>query len=89
MENNKKWPGWVKGGIIGLIFGLIGYFFKHTLIVSLLWGFLPSRFLDLFLLHKAGTNVSLFFSVSIAPIFYLVVGVLIGWVVEKIKSRNN
>ena len=91
---NKKTKEWKIGAIIGFAMGLFGYFsfgvkpqtflIKPALsIVSIadkIFGFVPAEW---------GEEGMLFIAVFGAPIIYAVLGVLIGFIIGKIRRKND
>ena len=94
----KDWSYWLKGGIIGLIL-----FFLVLIIVSLklnsdfafivyflLW--MPLLFLEdsaLFFYQIEGYPQPTILGIVCIGIVYFLVGSLLGWIVGKVKSRNQ
>ena len=82
----KNWPYWLKGGIIGLALGYIGYlivyyYYRYRIVT----------------LYKAGTtpeDLSLIGSIPgiewfiIYSLFSFGVGALIGLIIQKIKAKK-
>lgn len=77
----KNWPYWLKGGIIGLIIGLVGVLLK--IVLSLIFiddtgrpGFfsISSTFITSQLLNCLGL---------------LIIGLIIGWIYGKFKLKRG
>ena len=92
----KNWPAWLKGGIIGAIISLLvslSYFF----LIQLGFG-VPTFFLFELPIKVASfifgwgqvlTGLRVYVSALIfSPIFYFIIGALIGLIISKIKSKK-
>lgn len=98
----KKWPIWLKGGLILNIPFLISFiysfikndFLSHLLSIPFIPGFILSE-----LFFRVGCNIKRVVNFSTCPfglfiilivcfLFYFLIGAIIGWIIEKIKSRK-
>ena len=81
----KERPYWLKGGIIGLVLGIVLGF--------ILYVYFPMKKFALILCKTfpcpqvAYYNEPLFILYS--PIILFIVGTLIGWIVGKVKSKED
>jgi len=98
----KNWftskPHWLKGGIVGVIISSILSFLYFMCLVSIeaeaslvcLFSFWPGvilyfRFMDFF--YQFGETIYLISIVIPHLIIWTTVGVLVGWVVGRVKSK--
>ena len=85
----KNWSYWLKGGVIGLILGIIlsGYFLLQSSCIGLSEDGTSScpKGLDIFL-----KNLELFYFQNILVIIaFFLIGALIGWIYSKYKLKNR
>ena len=91
----KDLSAWLKGGIIlssfYTIFSILFYFLVRLFVqgeagLIILWSFVPSI---VFLSRLADNDLMAIISFLLNIVFYFGVGSFIGWLVGKIKSRNE
>ena len=101
--NWKKWPYWLRGGVIlfilGIILNIIGWIaeLKNVSPVTKGLGYavvnLPVLFIVTLvsrILKPLGLPLGLFFSnIMVLLIIYFLIGALIGWIIGKIKSKSK
>lgn len=86
---------WLKGGFIGIIIGvlllivdfIVTRFFEFHLF-SRLAGFLGIYLYKVFFMDITDPLKSAIFFVP-TILFYFIIGALIGWIIERIKSKNK
>ena len=91
----KKLPSWVKGGIIGGIIGIIPLIYVVIWLVILKNSTLsdivlfPVNLVDNLLstFLYSGGDMGGIIVLFIAPIFYFLIGALIGFIVGKLKKK--
>ena len=92
----KKWPYWVKGGIITGIFFLIIYFTPFLFYIT---PFSSIARLHIFLIYflsnviniEPGLNlllVSAWVGLFLDFLIWILIGVLIGWIIGKIRKKK-
>jgi ribose/xylose/arabinose/galactoside ABC-type transport system permease subunit len=101
MFNVKNWPYWVRGAFIVLILYIIALVLVRGMDFSsgfLLGIFLlaPTFILDNILQAIASPEISSsfsdpdsFVSYLVSPLFYILVGALLGWIYGVIKRRDR
>ncbi len=87
-----KWQGfeyWQKGGLIGLVAGILMYpitvfltnFYGYTVTYSLFYGITYTIYNILF-----NGKSAIKFAILTSPIFYGIIGVLIGLIIGKLRK---
>ncbi len=82
----KNWPAWVKGGVIGIIFLIVIFVLKRNFANIILSIFTLPVYVIVLSLPDSLYNVAFFI---LTPIFYFLLGALIGLVISKIKSKKK
>ena len=92
---------WLKGGLIGAVAHLVYFLISLPWILTggetlIAWIFIFTELLPVELIFRSidlfndNNLISSFFLVGlIVTIYWFIIGALIGWIVGKIKSRNN
>ncbi len=82
----KKWPSWVKGGVIGVIFYIILFIITFASCFETgIGGLCKNKIFEL--LVSPGSVIQLPFNILFDSIIYFLLGALIGWLVGKFRKK--
>jgi len=97
----KNWPSWLKGGLIGIVVGIVMFFIMRIEFMENndpnpyffgLFGF-PTIFL-LFIIEETIIDIvpeslgTIIFPAAILIINYFIIGAVIGLIIGRIKSKK-
>ena len=87
--NWKSWPYWLKGAAIGLLVAIIFILILNSFpLAPIVWP------LHLYLVKKIIAPYESYLPIFlidyvIKPLFYIIYGIIIGWILGKIKSYKK
>lgn len=88
----KNWPYWLRAGVIGIALYILILTSNISILVRFL-ALIQEFFQDLFLSSSPSFSqiigFAYLFSLILAPILWFLIAALIGFIIGKIKSKNQ
>jgi uncharacterized metal-binding protein len=84
---------WLKGGLIGFLIGVIVHLIYYVIIANPLLTIKYTLFLDAITYICISSGEMHLFCIILGPIIntflFVLIGIAIGWIVEKVKTRKK